>query len=104
MKQLISRLPYLTLTHSRWRGDFSRRGLAQSWADASKEADAIRPARAKMRVGFIKPNMHLKSRIFEGIFEEVVTTQSWWNPDCLLARKSLSIPVNRPGRNIRTKM
>src|SRR5579883_2726461 len=37
MKQLTSRLPFLTFTHSMWRGDFSRRVLAQSWA----EADAI---------------------------------------------------------------
>src|ERR1043166_337847 len=36
MKQLTSRLPCFTFTHSRWRGDFSRRALAQSWAVALK--------------------------------------------------------------------
>src|SRR5437899_9610096 len=36
MKQLTSRLPCFSFTHSRWRGDFSRRALAQSWAGALK--------------------------------------------------------------------
>src|SRR5882762_6928692 len=32
MKQFTSRSPCLTFTHSRWRGDFSSRALAPSWA------------------------------------------------------------------------
>src|SRR5438093_3238566 len=34
MEQLTFRSPCLTSTHSRWRGDFSSRALAQSWAEA----------------------------------------------------------------------
>src|SRR5436190_1437654 len=32
MKLFTSRVPCLIFTHSRWRGDFSSRALAQSWA------------------------------------------------------------------------
>src|SRR5689334_10805686 len=33
MKHFTSRSPCLTETHSPWRGDFSSRAFAQSWAD-----------------------------------------------------------------------
>src|SRR6266576_2044975 len=41
MKQFTTRSPCLTLTHSRWRGDFSSRALAQSWAVAVTAASMV---------------------------------------------------------------
>src|ERR1043166_3587172 len=41
MKQLTSLSPCLTFTHSRCRGDFSSRALAQSCAETLKEASTI---------------------------------------------------------------
>src|SRR5512140_43419 len=38
MKQFTTRSPFLTFTHSRCRGDWSSRALAQSWAGALKAA------------------------------------------------------------------
>src|SRR6266700_3926984 len=40
MKQFTTRSPCLILTHSRWRGDFSSRSLAQSWAVAVTAASS----------------------------------------------------------------
>src|SRR5882672_8714066 len=41
MKQFTSRLPCLTFTHSRCRGDFSSRALAQSWAGTLANAITV---------------------------------------------------------------
>src|SRR6266516_2012201 len=54
MKQFTTRSPCLTLTHSRWRGDFSSRALAQSWAVAVTAASSATTANSIMRfMGFL---------------------------------------------------
>src|SRR5690348_1322797 len=42
MKVSTERSPCLTVTHSRWRGDFSSFAVAQSWAEAKGTAKRAR--------------------------------------------------------------
>src|SRR6185503_5012226 len=53
MKQFTSRFPCLTFTHSRWRGDFSSRALAHSWAWRPTAASVV-ATKSKMHrfIGF----------------------------------------------------
>src|SRR5258708_39306397 len=48
MKHFTSRSPFLTVTHSRWRGDLSRRALAGASASAKARA-VVASAAARAR-------------------------------------------------------
>src|SRR5947209_14205570 len=54
------RSPCLTVTHSRWRGDFSSVALAQSWARVKGEADSVqrtsRPTHVRRFMGVVSPS------------------------------------------------
>src|SRR2546427_7423741 len=54
MKQLTSRSPCLTFTHSRCRGDFSSRALAQSCAEAVTPASVAAASTPTIKFRYIR--------------------------------------------------